>query len=225
MSVRWVKRTSIAAPSDGHPHVAAPSVAARRVGAPIVVRTVVACRRALVRRPWLRRALVVGVAVALAASMLERADRVDRARDAWGDQTTVLVATRPMAPGDPVQAEPWLVPVALAPPGAVADAGGRPVRQFVGTGEILTDADLAVREGPLALVPGGWVAVPVVESPRSFAEPGESVLLVSDGVVLADDAIVVSGIDDVTLVAVRADVAPLVSMATDTGRVTVVRAP
>jgi len=65
----------------------------------------VAVRRLLAKRPWLYWLVVGAAALGVAASMLERSDRIDDARDAWGETTTVWVATRSLAPGDAVLAE------------------------------------------------------------------------------------------------------------------------
>ena len=73
--------------------------------------------------------------------------------------------------------------------------------------------DLAPTTGPLALVPTGWLAVPVVESPTSGAAVGDRVRVVAQGVVLSEEGLVVGHSPDATLVAVRPDEAPLLPAA------------
>ena len=118
--------------------------------------------------------------------------------------------------------------VAVVPPGALAaDGSGEFVaRQPVSKGEIVTEVDVG-REGggALALVPDGWLAVPVLESPASGAAIGTRVHVVSDGVVLTDEAVVVGYHDDVTLVAVPASAAPMLPVASDNGSLALLMAP
>jgi hypothetical protein len=61
------------------------------------------------------------------------------------------------------------------------------------------------------------LAVPIVESPPSGAAVGDRVRVVADGVVLSADALVVGYHDDVTLVAVPEQVAPILPPAADSG--------
>jgi hypothetical protein len=185
-------------------------------------------RRVLVRRPWLYWLLVVAIAFAISASVLEHVDRVDTARDRWGDSTAVYVAARTLAPGDTLEVVERTVPVAVVPDDAIGvTADPRPlvVRQHVMVGEIVTNADVAASTGALALVPAGWAAVPIVESPASGASIGDRVQLASGGVLVADRAVVVGVHDDVTLVAVPADVAPMIPAAATTDGIAVLLVP
>ena len=183
--------------------------ATRRSSARVPHRAIVTYRRVLARRPWLHWIAVVVLAVATSAHILALDDRVEQARAAWGDTSSVLVADRAVAPGDPVVASSRDVPVALVPAGALGAPGRDPTlvaRQHVTAGEIVTEADVA-GGGPLALLPAGWLAVPIVESPSSGASEGDRVQLASDGLVVASDALVVGRLDDVTLVGVPAHLA------------------
>lgn len=196
-----------------------------------VAGTAVVWRRLVARRPWIHWLLVLALAAAAAAQVGGRLGEVDDARDAWGTTRPVLVLTRPAAPGEPVVAAVAEVPLALAPPGAIdpsmagdTTAGDMVARQIVGEGDILTHVDV-VGSGELALVPPGWLAVPVVESPPSGAAAGDRVQLVSEGIVLAADAVVAGHHDDVTLVAVPAGVAAAIPAAAAAGTLTVLRAP
>ena len=195
---------------------------------PIVAasRLPVAWRRLVARHPWVHWLLVGTLTAAAASAAAGRMDDVAAARAAWGDTREVLVATGDIAPGEPVDAAVVRVPTAVAPPGAVpaGDRAGLVARQHIGTGEIVAGSDV-VGAGELALVPPGWLAVPVAESPPSGAQAGERVQLVSDGIVLAPDAVVAGRHDDVTLIAVPADVAPGVPAAAAAGSLVVLRAP
>ncbi len=177
--------------------------------------TAASLRRTHAKRPWMYWLLVCFVAIGVAASMLDRADRIDAERVAWGESVTVFVATRAHVPGDPLTAEARDVPSAIAPPGRITSPDGWFVRQYVGEGEIISDAAVTAGAGPQALVPAGWLGVPIVESPASGALIGDRVRVVSDGVVIAREALVVGHHDDVTVVAVPADVAPAVPAAAD----------
>lgn len=185
-------------------------------------------RRVLVRRPWIYWLVVAVCTVAVAAEVLERVDRIEAARAAWGDTRRVLVADHDAAPGDPLAMSARDLPVAIVPASALDASGdGRHVaRQHVAAGEIVTERDVApLSRGALALVPAGWLAVPVVESPASGAQVGDRVRIVSDGLVLAGEALVVGFHDDVTLIAVPADVAPMVPLAADSGSLAVLLVP
>ena len=185
-------------------------------------------RRLLVRRPWLYWALVIVCAIAIAASAFERAERVDATRDGWGATATVYVAARALAPGDALDVVERELPVAVVPRDALAVADGtleHVARQHVTPGEIVTNADVTAGSGPLALVPAGWVAVPIVESPASGAAVGDRVQLASGGVLVADQAVVVGLHDDVTLVAVPADAAPMIPAAATNDGVAVLLVP
>lgn len=185
----------------------------------------VAGRRLLAKRPWLYWVVVAAAALGVAASMLERSDRIDDARDAWGETTTVWVATRSLAPGDGVLAEAREVPAAVAPPQHVISVDGLTTRQHVGPGEIITERDVAAGTGPQAITPPGWLAVPIVESPASGAAIGDRVQVASDGLVISTDALVVGLHDDVTVLAVPAHEAALVPAAAAAGTATLLLLP
>ncbi|MDJ0767691.1 MAG: hypothetical protein QNJ12_02815 [Ilumatobacter sp.] len=192
-------------------------------------RRAVAVRRVVARYPWLHWLAVLVVAAALSASVLERLDRVDAAAASWGSTSSVWMATRAVGHGEPVAAELVELPDAVVPEGAVIDGdfdvAGTIARQHIAAGEIVMTHDVAVGDGPTALVPPGWLAVPVVESPPSSAGVGDRVVAVSDGFVIADDIVVTARVDDVTLVAVPADAAPLLPAAAEAGSLTLLLRP
>lgn len=190
----------------------------------------VTIRRILVRRPWIYWLLVALAALGAAASMLERSDRVDAARDSWGRTRTVWVATVDHAPGDELAVERREIPAAAVggdPVDAVdGDAiDGLVARQHVGDGEIVNRSDVVALGGPQALAPADWLVVPILESPPSGASVGDRARAVADGVVISDEALVVGHHADATLIAVPAEVAPLVPAAADSGRLTLLLVP
>jgi hypothetical protein len=182
-------------------------------------------RRSLARRPWIHWLAVVALAAGVAGSVWHGMRGVAATRSSWGESVTVLVANADLAPGDPITVERRTAPVAIVPPSAVATVAGLRARQHIGTGEIVTSTDVVSGAGALALVPSGWLAVPVIESPRSGADVGDRVAVASDGITLADEAIVVGFVDDATLVAVTSDRAPLLPAAAAASGLTLLRRP
>jgi hypothetical protein len=185
------------------------------------VRLPVTVRRVLARRPWIYWAVVASAVIATMATVLERVEQIDAARDAWGEAQQVLVASADVAPGEPLAVITREVPTAIVPQGALAADGSvdHVARQHVLAGEIVTEADVgpADASGPLALVPPGWLAVAIVESPASGAEVGDRVQVAADGVVLSAEAVVVGYHDDATLVAVPEEVAPVLPPGAEAG--------
>ncbi len=171
----------------------------------------VALRRLLVKRPWIYWLIVAVAAAGAGGSMLERSDRIDAQRAAWGATQSVWVATSDHVPGDPLSAERRDVPRAVVPDGAVDDIDGLVARQHLAAGEIVHSSDVVALTGPLALTPPGWLAVPVNESPVSGAVIGDRVRVVGDGVVLSAAAVVVGHHDGSSLIAVPTDEAPAVA--------------
>ena len=134
---------------------------------------VTSTRRVLARRPWIQWIVIATVATVITVSVHARLERVDQQRDSWGSTRTVLIAGGLTEIGEPIDAEPRDLPIAMVPDGALDpadDADGRRIaRQRVGAGEIVTRLDVVAESGPQALTPEGWLAVPVVEPPRSGA--------------------------------------------------------
>jgi hypothetical protein len=135
------------------------------------------------------------------------------------------MASDDAGPGDAIVAREVAVPQALVPAGAIDGTTGHTARRRIGAGQVLTELDVVGGPAPLGLVPAGWRAVPIVESPTSGASVGDTVDVASDGVVIAERALVVGHHDDVTLVAVPADRAPLVPLAASSGSITLLRLP
>lgn len=194
----------------------------------VIANAAVRARRVLVRRPWIYWVLVLLATLGVAANMLDRTGRVDAARRSWGGTEIVLVATEAHAPGDALAFEQQEFPAAMVGDAVVADRAelaGMTARQDISAGEIIHDVDVVVDDGPLALTPAGSLVVPIVESPTSGASIGERVQVVSDGVVVSAEAVVVGRHDDVTLTAVPAAEAPAVAAAARAGGGTLLRAP
>jgi hypothetical protein len=190
----------------------------------------VALRRLLARRPWIYWLVVIVAAVACGFTVRQRIGDIDTARDAWGDAREVLVARRDTRPGESLEVDVRRMPVAVVPVAALrndAGDGSLIARQDVPAGAIVTEVDVgrAGHDVPAALLPDGWAAVPIVESPPSGAAVGAHVQIVAEGVVLAPDAIVVGYHDDVTLIAVPDELAPMVAAGADAGGVAVLLLP
>lgn len=197
-----------------------------RIRAPLNA-AAVRLRRLLVRRPWIHWALVVAAGTGAAATALDHADRVDAARRSWGETATVHVAATTLEAGDPVRTTATEIPSALVGDhvARASELDGAVARQRIAAGEIVSSVDVVPRPGPTALIPDGWLGVPVVESPASGADLGARVVVVSDGFVLGQRAIVVGRTDDVTLIAVPAEVAPLLPAAAQGGNLTLLLVP
>jgi hypothetical protein len=187
-------------------------------------------RRLVVRRPSIYWLLVAALATAAAMSVHRRLEQLDATRRTWGDTRSVLVAKTATRPGDEITTAVVAAPIALVPSGALdadASVSRHVARHAIAPNQILTELDVG-RGGaaaPMALVPDGWLAVAVVESPASGAVPGDDVVVASDGIVIAEQAVVVGGVDDTTLVAVPAATAPLLPAAAASGALSLLRRP
>jgi len=187
-------------------------------------------RRLVARRPWIYWVVIAGLACTGAASVHQRIENLEAARRQWGDTRRVLIAAVDVNAGAPIVADVVDVPLVLVPSGALDpdDAGSAIIaRHALRPGDVLTDLDVgrAGTAGPLALVPEGWLAVAVIESPASGAQPGDRVVVASEGVVLAPEAIVIGHHDEATLVAVPAVIAPLLPAAAAEGALALLLRP
>ena len=128
----------------------------------------VRARRALARTV-VRRAVVLGLAIATGLVVITLVSSAEAARQRWGRARPVAVATRDLAPGDVIDAstvEVRRLPEAAVTPGALAEPpSGSVVRQPVAAGEPLVAERLAPEglTGVAALVPSGHraVAIPI----------------------------------------------------------------
>jgi hypothetical protein len=175
-------------------------------------------RLLLARRPWVYWAFVAALASLLAVAVNAEFTSLDEARRSWGSTRSVLVAARPLAPGDPIEAHPVDLPVAAIPPGALDDLpDGAQLRQRVAIGEVLTELDLTAVPGPAARAAIGTVVVALSDPLSRGVTIGLKVQVAADGLVIADSATVVEVADDVIFVAVDASAAPTVAVAAQQG--------
>ena len=173
-------------------------------------------RRVLARRPWIYWTIVAAVAVAGAMAAASVFRGVDEERQRWGDGAVVLVVTRDVAAGEPLAdlVVERRYPVAMIPDGAVKSletAAG--ARHTLAAGEIVVDVDVAATTTPRSLIPSGWLAVAIAEGVASGATVGDHVVVASEGIRLAAEALVVGHLEGVTVVAVPDDEAPAVAAA------------
>jgi hypothetical protein len=177
-------------------------------------------RMLLARRPWLYWLLVGAIAVGIVAAVAAAMGDVQRQRDAWGRTTTVFVTTRDVAVGEGLSGAVTSrdVPAAIVPPSALAVM---PIAatQRLAAGEIIVDIDVVDEQGPLALVPSGWLAIDVpladdpLDAPRPLFDVGDSAVVLADGSIIADRALIVDVASDGLAVAVPRDVAARVAQA------------
>lgn len=153
----------------------------------------------------------------------QRGAAVTRERAAWGTTVIAWCAARTISPGESIadSVNRCEIPISIAPTSAISTTEGIAAQRIDG-GSVITGADIAPGDGPLALAPDGWVAVMIVESVPSDATTGERVMLTSDGVVLAEDAVILeddgagSG-DGGRLVAVPRRIGAVVAAVADRG--------
>lgn len=175
-------------------------------------------RLVLARRPWLYWAIVAALTAAVVVTTRNELATVERARAEWGSTQSVLVATRTLEPGDPIETERIDVPVAMAPSAALDDMPHDAIlRQRVGAGEILTEVDIAPRPGPAALAPVGTIVVAIADPLARYVPLGASVQIAADGLLIAERATVTDATDDVMFLAVEPGVAPAVAAAAEQG--------
>lgn len=183
-------------------------------------------RRTVAKRPWLQWFLIVALAIGVAASVHDRMAALDAERAAWGTTVEVWIGNGDHEIGDEIAAAHAEIPAAVVPDGAVADSPtGMAARQRIGRGEIITDGDVMAPDDEDALAPAGWLITPLDEPTPSGATLGERVQVVSGGYVIADRGVVVGFVEEVTLVALPADIAPLVPAAAESADVTLLRVP
>lgn len=172
--------------------------------------------------PRLTLATVVALAVFVMLDLWSRAERLDTARQRWGETTTVWVAAVDLAPGDAMAAEAQQYPLALVSPSHLTrDPTGLVAVQHLGRGDVVREVDVA-RSG-LDLLPQEWRGVSVAFDPtRTLLGPGTRVDVVAAGALLVSGAVVVALADAAVVVGVPADVAPAVADAALLGDATLV---
>lgn len=176
------------------------------------------CRYELARHRWVYRAVVVGLLVAAvwATATLNAGVAAERAR--WGETIAVVVATTEIGPGDALHGRVTERehPVAVVPADAIHSVDDdTTARRRIPAGGVVTGLDVSAAGGPQALLGPDQLAVAVTERVPSGAVMGDTVVVTTEGIVLADDATVVAVHDDRVTVAVDAAVAPMVAAAVE----------
>jgi hypothetical protein len=176
------------------------------------------------RRPASYWTAVVIAAALIALSLHSSEAAANRKRDSWGAVVQALVADRRIAPGESIEdaATVHRLPRALLPATALATAPrGSTARQVISAGEVIVGADLAADANPLAMLPAGWLAIPIeMANPVGFTV-GDSAAVLANGGVLTATALVIQRLDDQLLVGVPADIAGAVADAANQHLVTV----
>ena len=179
-------------------------------------------RMVLARRPWLYWLMVAAIATGIAVTVASAMGDVRRQRQAWGQATTVYVATRDVAVGEALAGGVVArdVPTAVVPPSAITTMpSDATATQHVAAGEIVVATDIVEASGPLALVPRGWLAIDiprtddVPDTSRPLFAVGDSAVVLADGSIVAEHGIVIDVVPGALAVAVPRDVAARVAQA------------
>lgn len=167
-------------------------------------------RLVVARHPWIYWLAIVAVAGTAGLGTARALAAVDTARQSWGSQATVWVATADSAPGQAIHAESRRVPRAVVPTNAAVTLPAHAVaRQHLGIGEMITSADVSVG-GAAGLLPDGWVALAVPSAVAHFSV-GDHVNIYSGDQLVSDGSVVDTSETEV-MVAVPADAAPAMAM-------------
>ena len=153
----------------------------------------VASRYFLARHRWVYWTVVAIVVLIATIASLSPLRTASSERDRWGTHVTVVVAVESIPIGAELgtRVETRSYPIALLPDAAVTDiAPNALARRSLVTGQILTRADIAAT-GLASRARAGDVVVTIIESVVSGANLGDRVMVTSEGVVLADDALVI----------------------------------
>lgn len=199
-------------------------------------------RPLLVLRRHPRAWWLIAGAAALAAGLVASSvvDRAEAARRAWGETAAVVVATRDLAPGDPLGPDVVAVerrPLATVPASALAALpDDRVAAAAIVAGEVVVAERLAGEglDGAAALLPPGTraMAIPADPSLTPPVEVGDHVDLVvalpvpaegsgaPPGFTLVVDALVVAVEEAAVTVAVPRDDTSRVAVALGAGAVT-----
>ncbi len=174
-------------------------------------------RRLLARRPWIYWLTVGVLALGCAAVLAGAARDLDHARASWGETARVVVSTRSIGPGEPLEGaiSARELPRAIVPASALRRLSpGATATQHVAPGEVIVAIDVAPSTGPLALLPDGWMAVTIDGSGAQSAalfEVGHAAAVLGSGQILARDAIILDVSAAGVAVGVPADAAAAVA--------------
>lgn len=168
----------------------------------------------LARRPWVYWAAVTVLTALIVFVVHDRMAALEAERASWGTTRRVLVADRPLAPGEPIAATMTDLPVAVIPAGAMTDLPSTArLRQRVAEGAVLVDVDVTAGPGPAAGADADTVVVAVHDELAASLTIGLAVQVAADGLVIADVATIVDLTDDVVYIAVEPADAAMVAAA------------
>lgn len=171
----------------------------------------------LVRARWPVWGALAAVALIAGWMTGRHVTALDEARRSWGETRAVWVSVADIEPGESLKAQRRDYPAAVVPARAITSPPAVAVaRQRLAAGQILTDVDVSPA-GPAALIPDGWIAVPVADESGSF-RPGDSLVAFADGRQIAAGVVVASSAQHVTI-AVPAPDAAVLAGAVAEGRV------
>ncbi len=168
----------------------------------------------LARRPWIYWTAVASVAIGLGTAVAGAVAAVDHERDSWGESARVYVATSPIAIGEliEVSAERREVPIAILPLSALRSVTpGAVAVQRISAGEIIVGIDVSESDGPLALLPNGWLAITIEWQIDVTLASGDSAAVMAGGAMIAPDAVVLAVLAGAVVIGVPEDVAPAVA--------------
>lgn len=182
-------------------------------------------RMFLARHRSIGRAGFVACIAVIGLGAFSAVDSLEREREAWGSTVPVVVADRPLAPGDAADGNSMSLrhwPAALVPPAALRELPASVVSQPVGQGEAVTTADVGTAPGAAGLVPAGWVvvAIPLDATLRPPLHIGDRVGVVI-GVERLSDGIVIEPSATAVMLAVPSTDAPMAAGAAASGSGTV----
>lgn len=157
-----------------------------------------ACRRLVARARWVYWLIVAGLAAVAALVAMRAVHAAEVAAEAWGTPVAVVTAVDDVAAGERLSGRIAVtdVPAPVVPAGAVRSIEQLPAAavavQRIGAGEIVVAHDLVPAGAPAALIPAGWLAVPILESASSGAVVGDRVAVAADGALVARHGVVVA---------------------------------
>jgi len=192
----------------------------------VVSQAIARARTFSARHAWLRWIVVLALAATAGVATHRQLDTVEAERDAWGDTVDVLVATGDLVPDGAITAHIVAAPRALTPAAALGSLpDSARLRQRVMRGEILTAADVTAAPGPASSAESGTAVVAVIDPLVRDASIGLEIWVSSEGVVLAEEATIVSIVDDVVFVSVPDRDAPMVAAASQAGLASLIFLP
>lgn len=180
----------------------------------------------LARHRWVYWLTLAASAAGLGLVVHARLTALDAARALWTDTQTVYVARHEHRPDADLVVDEVVLPIAAVPPDALDEPPGDGVaRQFIGQGEILVRRDVMPVAGPADRAEPGTVVVGLVGNGTPSVSIGVRVRVASEGLVLADDGVVVDVRDDLVFVAVAEDQGAMVAHAAHTGTASLMYVP